>query len=65
MIGGILGFLILLGVIVILGWAIFAILEKLGIPIHPVVRIVAIAVIGIVLLVLLAQVLGIQVPSLR
>ena len=65
MIEGLIGYLILIGIIAIVLWAIFEILKQVGFSIPPVARIVVIAVIGIVLLLLLAQVLGITIPSLQ
>lgn len=59
-IAGLLGFLITVGILCIIAWAIIAILGALGIPIPGVVKIIVMAVIGIICLLLLAQVLGLH-----
>jgi hypothetical protein len=64
-ISGLLGVLILIGILCISAWAIQAVLASMGIPIPGVVRIIVIAVIGILILLLLASALGINVPALR
>jgi hypothetical protein len=64
-ISGLLGVLILIGILCIIAWAIQAVLASMGIPIPGVVRIIVIAVIGILILLLLASALGINVPALR
>ena len=53
------GWLLTVGALAIVAWAVQAILASLGIAIPQVVKIIVIAVIGILCLVLLAQVLGV------
>lgn len=61
----IIGVLIGVGILLIVAWAVQEILKYLGITIHPIVRIIVIAIIGIIALLLLAQILGAPVAFFR
>lgn len=47
-----------LAILALIIWGIIAVIKSFGVPIHPVVRIIATVIIGIVLIVLLVRALG-------